>query len=77
MRILTAVSILALALICQAAQAQGRAVIGSVPNRATAKVYSSEESAAMAAANRKKAEAVERARDERLRKATKGICIGC
>jgi hypothetical protein len=77
MRVLTAVSILALALISQAAQAQGRAVAGSVPSRAETKVYSPEESAATAAANRKKAEAVERARDERLRKATKGICIGC
>lgn len=77
MRILTAVSILALALTSQAAQAQGRAEAGSAPNGAPAKVYSSEESAAMATANRKKAEAVERARDERLRKATKGICIGC
>lgn len=77
MRVLTVVSILALALISQAAQAQGRAVTGSVPNGAPAKVYSSEESAAMATSNRKKAETVERARDERLKKATRGICIGC
>ena len=77
MRVLTAVSILALALISQAAQAQGQAVTGSVPNGAAAKVYSSEEGAAMATANRKRAEVVEWARNERLRKATKGICIGC
>jgi hypothetical protein len=77
MRILTAISIVALALTSQAAQAQGRAVTGSALNGAPAKVYSSEESAAMATANRKKAEAVERARNERLRKATKGICTGC
>ncbi len=77
MRVLTTVSILALALTSQAAQAQGRAVTGTVPNGTAAKVYSSEESAAMATSNRKKAEAVERARDERLRKATRGICIGC
>ena len=57
MRVVTAVSILALALISQAAQTQGRAVTGSVPNGAAAKVYSSQESAAMATANRKKAEA--------------------
>jgi hypothetical protein len=31
----------------------------------------------MATANCKKAEGVERARDEKLRKATRGICIGC
>jgi hypothetical protein len=78
MRVLTAVSVLAFALVSQAAYAQGRAVAGSAaPNGAAAKVYSSEESAAMATANRKKAEAVERARDGRLRKATRGICIGC
>ena len=77
MRVLTAVSILALGLISQAAQAQGRAGTGPVPNEAAAKVYSSEESAAIATANGKKAEAVERARTERLRKATRGICIGC
>jgi uncharacterized protein Smg (DUF494 family) len=42
-----------------------------------ARVYTAEESAAMAAAVRKKAEAAERARDVRLRRATRGICIGC
>jgi hypothetical protein len=73
MRILTAASILALALSCQAAQAQGRAV----PGKAAEQVYSAEESAAMGAAVRKKDEAAARARDERLRKATRGICTGC
>jgi flagellar motility protein MotE (MotC chaperone) len=76
MRVLTAVSILALALTSQVAQAQQRPGAKAAP-KATAKVLSPEESAAMADANRKKAEASERARDERLRKATSGICIGC
>jgi hypothetical protein len=75
MRILTVASILALVLSCQAAQAQGRA--GSVPGKAAEKVYSAEESAALGAAVRKKDEAAARARDERLRKATRGICTGC
>jgi hypothetical protein len=77
MRILTAATILAFALTCQAALAQGRAVTGPVPGKAAEKVYSAEESAAMSAAVRKKDEAAARARDERLRKATRGICTGC
>lgn len=77
MRILTAISILALTLTSQAVQAQGRAAKGSAPVKAEEKVYSAEESAAMGAAVRKKAEAAERARTEKLMKATRGICIGC
>jgi hypothetical protein len=77
MRILTAVSILAFVLTSQAAQAQGRAATGSAPVKTEEKDYNPEENAAMGAAVRKKAEAAERARDERLRKATRGICIGC
>ena len=75
MRILTVVSILTLAMSCQAVQAQGR--LGSAPGKAAEKVYSAEESAAMSTAVRKKEEAAARARDERLRKATRGICTGC
>jgi outer membrane protease len=77
MRILTAAAILAFALTCQAAQAQGRPATGPVPGKAAEKVYSAEESAAMSAAIRKKDEAAALARDERLRKATRGICTGC
>jgi hypothetical protein len=77
MRILVAVLILALSLTSHAAYAQGRAVTGSVPGKAAEKAYSAEESAAMGAAVRKKDEATARARDERLRKATRGICTGC
>jgi hypothetical protein len=75
MRILTAVSIMALGLASHAAHAQGSAVTGS--GKAAEKVYSAEESAAMGAVVRKKDEAAARARDERLRKATRGICTGC
>lgn len=75
MRTLTAISILAFALASYAAQAQSQPAKGSAPT--VGKVLTQEESAAMAEANRKKAEAVERARDERLRKATSGICTGC
>jgi hypothetical protein len=77
MRILTAVSILALSLTSHAAHAQGRAVTGSAPGKGVEKVYSAEEGAALGAAVRKKAEDAERARDARLRRATSGICTGC
>ncbi|WP_414474387.1 hypothetical protein [Microvirga sp. M2] len=77
MRVLMALFfILASALAPQVAQAQGQAAKeGSKVKAATS--YTAEESAAMAAAVREKAEAVERARDVRLRRATSGICIGC
>jgi hypothetical protein len=76
MRILTAVSILALAVSSQFAQAQERPLARAKPAEA-AKVYSTDESAAMAASSREKAEAAALARDKRLRKATGGICTGC
>ena len=74
MRVLMALLISAPALAPQVAQAQA-AKEGS--KATTERVYTAEESAAMAAAVRKKAEAAERARDVRLRRATRGICIGC
>jgi hypothetical protein len=76
MRVLMALLILAPALVTQVAQAQGQAGREGSKIAAT-RAYTAEESAAMAAAVRKKAEAAERARDVRLRRATRGICIGC
>ena len=67
MRILTAVSILALGFASQTAQAQAPAE----------KALSAEESAARIEVIRQKAEALERSRDEKLRKTTRSICIGC
>lgn len=76
MRVLMALFILGSVLAPQVAQAQGQA--GREGSEVTAtRTYTAEESATMAAAVRKKAEAAERARDVRLRKATRGICIGC
>jgi hypothetical protein len=76
MRILMALFILAPALATQVAQAQEQA--GKEGSKITAtRAYTAEESAAMAAAVRKKAEAAERAREVKLRRATRGICIGC
>ncbi len=57
MRILTAASILVLALASQTAKAQGQVPTRSTPSAAAAKAFSPEESAAMAEAHRKKAEA--------------------
>ena len=77
MRLLTAVSILALALTSLAAQAQGQSARVLASGPAAVKTLSAEESAAMAEAQRKKAEAVQRTRDEKLRRTTRSICIGC
>jgi hypothetical protein len=77
MRLLTAVSILTLAIASQAAQAQGPAASERTLGAAAIKAPSAEESAAMAEAQRKKAEAVQRTRDEKLRRTTRSICIGC
>jgi hypothetical protein len=77
MRILTAVSILAMFSALQAAQAQGQPARTSTPPAPAAKVFTEEESTAMAEASRKRVEAAQRSRDERLRKATQGTCIGC
>lgn len=68
--------ILAPALTPQVAQAQGQATKEGSKAKA-ARIYTAEESTAIAAAVREKAEAAERARDVRLRRATRGICIGC
>ena len=76
MRLLTAVSILGLAIASQAAQAQGQATSERVAGAAV-KAPSAEEGAAMAEAQRKKAEAVQRTRDEKLRRTTRSICVGC
>jgi hypothetical protein len=77
MRILTAVSILALALASQAAQAQAPMARDTAPQAPAEKALSAEESAARVEVIRQKAEALERSRDEKLKKTTKSICIGC
>ena len=77
MRIVTAVTILALAFASQAAQAQGQAARPTGAGSTAAKAFSAEEGAAMAEAQRKKSETLERTRDEKLKRATKSICVGC
>jgi hypothetical protein len=78
MRILTLVSVLVLAAVSSGAHAQGRtAPDPQVPKVRTGSAYTSEESASLANAAREKAEALERARDRRMRSLTRGICTGC
>jgi hypothetical protein len=77
MRILTAVSILALAFASQVAQAQAPLARDRAPQAPAEKAISPEESAARIDAIRQKAEALERSRDEKLKRTTKSICIGC
>ena len=75
MRILMALFLLAPFLVSQVAQTQGPA--GEAAGGTATRGYTEEESAAMADAARKKAEATERARDAKLRRATRSICTGC
>ena len=77
MRILTAVSILALGFASQTAQAQASAARDAAPEAPAEKALSAEESAARIEVIRQKAEALERSRDEKLRRTTRSICIGC
>ena len=77
MRILTDVSIVILALASQAAQAQGQAARGSAAGATATKPFNAEESAAMADAQRAKSERLERTQDEKLKRTTKSICVGC
>jgi hypothetical protein len=77
MRILTAVSVLALAFASHAAQAQAPMARDTAPKAPAEKALSDEESAARVEVIRQKAEALERSRDEKLKKTTKSICIGC
>lgn len=79
MRIPTLLSVIVLLAASSAVQAQGRPVPADpqVPKARTGATYTSEQSAAMADAAREKTEALERARDKRMRTLTRGICTGC
>lgn len=79
MRIPTLLSAIVLLAASSAAHAQGRPAPADpqVPKAAARSTYTSEQSAAMADAAREKTEALERARDKRMRTLTRGICTGC
>jgi hypothetical protein len=70
--------LLAVSLTFSAATAQGKAAPDARgPNSSQSQAYSAEESAALAAKARQKAEAMERARDRKMREISKDICTGC
>jgi hypothetical protein len=78
MRILTLASVLVLAAVSSGAYAQARTgPDAQVPKVRAGSTSTSEESAALANAAREKAEALERARDRRMKTLTRGICTGC
>lgn len=77
MRILPFVSILALLAAPSAAHAQGQPPSDGQPSAEASAADAQKASAAMADAAREKTEALERARDQRMKRITRGICTGC
>jgi hypothetical protein len=77
MRITTVTALLAVSLMSSAATAQGNAAPEARgPNSSLSQADSAEELAALAAKARQKAEAMERARDRKMRQISKDICTG-
>ncbi|WP_114948300.1 hypothetical protein [Microvirga calopogonii] len=76
MRIATVVSIIALVVASQPAYAQSPASKAKAPSVAE-KTLTAEESDTKITAIREKAEALQRARDAKLKRATQSICVGC
>ena len=77
MRILTVAITLALLVGSQSVSAQEKTPQGANPKSPPSKVYTAEESAAVSAASRKKAEALEQARDRKIRRLSRSICSSC
>jgi hypothetical protein len=77
MRIMTVVITLGFLVGSQAVSAQEKTPQGKTPKASPSKVYSTEESAAVSEALRKKAEAQEQARDRKIRRLSRSICNGC
>lgn len=77
MRMMTVATTLALFVASQSVSAQDKAPQEQTPKAAPSKVYNAEESAAVSDASRKKAEALEQARDRKIRRLARSICSGC
>lgn len=77
MRALAALPILVVFMAAPTANAQDNGAAGSATSVSSAKTLSPEESTALAEANRKKADALQRARDLKLQRTTNSICSGC
>ena len=76
MRILTIAVTLGLFVGSHSASAREKTQ-GQTPKAPASKVYSAEESAALADASRNKAERLERARDRKMKSISRAICTGC
>ena len=77
MRMMTLAITLALFAGSQSLSAQDKLPQGQTSKAPPSKVYSAEESAAVSDASRKKAEALEQARDRKIRRLSRSICSGC
>jgi hypothetical protein len=79
LKILTVASVLALWAFTHGAHAQDRAKSVDQGAASTSRIGAdiAQDSAVQANAAREKSEALERARDQRLRRATRSICSGC
>jgi hypothetical protein len=77
MRMMTVAITLALFVGSQSTSAQEKTTQGQTPQAPPSKVYNAEESAAVSDASRKKAEALDQARDRKIRRLSRSICSGC
>jgi hypothetical protein len=77
MRIVALAAMLGLLCLPGAGYAQNKAAASPAAAKVQAKPVTTEQSAEMAKAARDKSEALERARDRRVRQISKGICNGC
>jgi hypothetical protein len=77
MRILTVAITLALLVGSQSVSAQEKTPQGQNAKAPPSKVYNAEESAASADAFRKKSEALEQARERKIRRLSRSICSSC
>ena len=77
MQILTVAVMLGILGGLQSVSAQETMPQGQMPKAAPAKTYSAAESTALSEASRKKAEALEKARDRKMKSIARGICSGC
>jgi hypothetical protein len=77
MRMMTVAITLALFAGSQSVSAQDKTPQAQPTKAPPTKVYNAEESAAVSDASRKKAEALEQARDRKIRRLSRSICNGC
>ena len=77
MRVVALAAMLGLLCLPGAGHAQNKAAANPEAAKVQAKPVTVEQSAEMAKAARDKSEALERARDRRVRQISRGICTGC